>query len=107
MSLESQYAALTTGVVTHKYRTGITGYGAPSYSTAKTYPAYFEPVQRVVVTDDGSEVISRGRLYVLSTSATINTEDFIALDASTHKLRILNVNTLRDLDGQHHLEIDV
>jgi len=74
MALHGQFAALTTGSVTHKARTSVSGYGAPSYSTAKTYSAYYEPQQR---------------------------------KTTTERVDMLRVDTFRDLDGQHHIEVSI
>lgn len=109
MSLYAQFAAVTTGKVAHVARSGgVNDYGAPSFSSsqASTYDAYWEPQSRMITTEDGREVQSRGRVYVLSTSATIRTEDWVAFDDSTNPIRLLDVSPMRDLDGQHHIEID-
>ena len=108
MALDKDFERCTTDTVKVEAVTGINDYGALSYSAApSTHKAYIQAGNRLVVGPDGREVVSRATIFVLSTSAAIGVQDRITLSGSTDTPRILNVDVLRDVDGQHHLEVSV
>lgn len=107
MTLDKSFLLCTTDTVKIEAATGINDYGALSYSTAPTtHAAYIQAGNQLVVGPDGREVVSRAKVYVLSTSASIGVQDRITMPGGDIP-RILNVGVLNDVDGQHHLEVDI
>ena len=107
MALDKDFERCTTDTVKVEAVVGINDYGALSYSTApSTHKAYIQAGNRLVVGPDGKEVVSRATIFVLSTSASIGVQDRLTMP-SGNTPRILNVDQLNDVDGQHHLEVSV
>lgn len=105
MSLEPEFLQVSTGQITVEPLSTVSDYGSPSYSTtSQTYTAYEEPGTDLVVTGEGMQEIATATVFVLSSSATIGTQDRITL-ADGRQPRILAVNPMNDEDGQHHVEL--
>jgi hypothetical protein len=106
MGLERDFLSLSTEVLSVQSLSTASAYGAPTYSTAVTYPVFEEPGARLVVTALGVEEVTTATLYVLSTTASIGLQDKVTLpDGRVPKL--LRVDVLRDDEGQHHLEVAI
>ena len=78
--------------------------GVPSFGTASTYDAFVEQVHKLVVTGAGKEEVATEVVHVLSSSAKISLQDKITLP-SGRTPKILNIYTLTDDEGAHHLEV--
>lgn len=105
MSLAKDFLTMTSDTITIASPSTMSKYGAPTYGSDSTaIPARVELAHRVVVDQDGVEQIATGTLYVLSTTASLNTDSKVTLpDGRTPK--ILRVDVLNDEEGQHHLEV--
>ena len=107
MSLEPEFLemASTTVTIAPLSTTGVTVYGAPSsFGAAVTYTARVEPEQRLIQDSAGQEIMSKFRIFVMSSSASIGTSDQITAAGST-ELRIVTVDPVNDDEGQHHVEL--
>ena len=105
MALEQEYLSMTTDTVTVALPSTMSKYGAPTYGTdSVAYPARIEMGDRVTVDSNGVEQVASGTIFVLSTTAYINTDSRVTLtDGRTPK--ILRVDVNNDEEGQHHLEV--
>jgi hypothetical protein len=81
-----------------------TAYGAPSFDAAVEYVAHVEEDVHLIRRNDGQEVLTKFRVFVMSSSALISAHDRIAAAGST-ELSIAQVLTLNDDEGQHHVEL--
>lgn len=105
MGLSNDFLLLaSTTVQVAPLSTTVNDYGTPSYSAASTFDAVVEDVVRLVTAPDGREEVSRTTVYVLSSSAAVGVQDRITLPNGATP-RILNVATLDDDEGQHHVEV--
>lgn len=79
-------------------------YGAPSFGAGISYTAHVEEDVHLVRKNDGQEVLTKFRVFVMSSSALVSTHDRIEAAGST-ELSIAQVLTLNDDEGQHHVEL--
>lgn len=79
-------------------------YGAPSYGAGVEFTAHVEEDVHLIRRNDGQEVLTKFRVFVMSSSALISTHDRIEA-AGSSELSIAQVLTLNDDEGQHHLEL--
>ena len=107
MSLLDQYKWLAADTLTLEPLSTMTAYGAPSFSTtSQSLTCYVERKQRLVVTAQGNEEVAAATVYVMSSSASIGTQDRITLPDGAQP-RILTADVVKDADGQHHLEVAI
>ena len=102
--LESEFKEMASTTVSIEPLSGHSGYAAPSYGAAVEYVAHVEEDVQLVRKNDGQEVLTKFRVFVMSSSASIGTHDRIDAAGST-ELSIAQVLTLNDEDGQHHVEL--
>lgn len=106
MALEADFLQLTNQTITVAPLSTVDGYGAPTFGTSVSYSAYVEPGTFMTLNAQGVEERAVAMIYVLSSSATIGTQDRLTLpDARVPK--IIRVDVLNDEEGQHHLEVAV
>lgn len=108
MGLDSGFVELTTQLLTVDPLSTHSSYGAATYTTAQTssYPAYVEPGNRLVLTDEGVEQMATGTVYVLTTSGSVSVQDRVTLPDGRQP-RLLAVDVVNDEKGQHHLEVAI
>ena len=102
--LESEFVTMASTTVSIEPVSALSGYGAPSFGTAVEFIAHVEEDVQLVRKNDGQEVLTKFRVFVMSSSASISTHDRIDAAGST-ELSIARVLTLNDEDGQHHVEL--
>lgn len=105
MSLHDQHLLLATDTLTLEPLSTMTSYGAPQFSTtAQSLKCYVEAKRRLVTNTQGVEEVSAATVYVMSTSASVGVQDRITLPNGDIP-RLLDVAVVKDMDGQHHLEL--
>lgn len=104
MGLEPEFLAMASTTVTIAPLSTHTVYGAPSFGTAVTYTARVEPETQLVRNAAGQELLTKFRIFVMSSSATVGIQDRITAAGSTD-LSIFSVEPLHDEEGQHHVEL--
>ena len=105
MALERDFLSMAEGTVTWAPLSTVSSYASPVYSTeTRNWPAHVEPGQRIVVGPEGKEEVAQAVVFVLSSSAAIETADRLTLPDGTQP-RLLRVDVLNDEEGQHHLEV--
>ncbi len=104
MALESGFKEMASTTVSIEPLSTHSAYGAPSFDTAVEYIAHVEEDVQLVRKNDGQEVLTKFRVFVMSSSALISTHDRIDAAGST-ELSIAQVLTLNDDEGQHHVEL--
>lgn len=102
--LEYDFKEMASTTVSIEPLSTHSAYGAPSYGSAVEFIAHVEEEVRLVRKNDGQEVLTKFRVFVMSSSASIGTHDRIEAAGST-ELSIAQVLTLNDEDGQHHVEL--
>ena len=102
--LESEFKEMASTTVSIEPVAAHSVYGAPEFDAAVEYIAHVEEDVQLVRKNDGQEVLTRFRVFVMSSSASISTHDRIDAAGST-ELSIARVLTLNDEDGQHHVEL--
>ena len=102
--LESEFVTMASTTVSIEPVAAHSVYGAPSFGAAVEYIAHVEEDVQLVRNNDGQEVLTKFRVFVMSSSASIGTHDRIDAAGST-ELSIARVLTLNDEDGQHHVEL--
>ena len=102
--LESEFVTMASTTVSIEPLSSHSVYGAPSYGSAVEFIAHVEEDVHLVRAANGQEVMTRFRVFVMSSSASISTHDRIDAAGST-ELSIAQVLTLNDEDGQHHVEL--
>jgi hypothetical protein len=102
MSLDPDFLNMAATSITHQALSTHTLYGAPEYSTTgSTYQVGLANRIQLVTTVEGREEVSKTTVYVLSSSATIGSQDKIVMPSGDTP-KILNVDTPYDEDGLHH-----
>ncbi len=104
MALEPGFVTMASTTVTIEPLSTHTAYGAPSFGTGVAYTAHVEEDVHLIRRNDGQEVLTKFRVFVMSSSALISTHDRIEAAGST-ELSIAQVLTLNDDEGQHHVEL--
>ncbi len=104
MALEPSFKEMASTTVTIAPLSTHTAYGAPTFGAESTFDAHVEEDVHLVRNNDGQEVLTKFRVYVMSSSASVSVSDQIQAAGST-ELSIAQVLTLNDDEGQHHLEI--
>ena len=102
--LESEFKEMASTTVSIEPLSTHSVYGAPSFGSAVEFIAHVEEDVQLVRNANGQEVMTKFRVFVMSSSASIGTHDRIDAAGST-ELSIARVLTLNDEDGQHHLEL--
>ena len=102
--LESEFKEMASTTVSIEPLSTHSVYGAPSYGSAVEFIAHVEEDVQLVRNANGQEVMTKFRVFVMSSSASIGTHDRIDAAGST-ELSIARVLTLNDEDGQHHVEL--
>ena len=102
--LERGFVEMASTTVSIEPLSTHSGYGAPSFGTAVEYTAHVEEDVHLIRRNDGQEVLTKFRVFVMSSSAIISTHDRIEAAGST-ELGIAQVLTLNDDEGQHHVEL--
>lgn len=95
--------------VTFYARTGRSVSNVPVYSpTATTVKARIEMKNRLIVTADGKQITSRGRVFLGTTTAP-NVEDKIVLPSGFSPVSppMLAVNLISDENGAHHVTVEI
>lgn len=104
MSFEDDFLDLMPHSVVVNAYASINGYGSPTYSTVgSTYTARVTYKQKMVRSFDGTEKVSMANA-VLNCTGTINPDDKITLPDGTVR-PIVNINTISDTGGQHHVSV--
>ncbi len=104
MALEPEFIEMASTTVTIEPLSTHTAYGAPSFDAGVEYTAHVEEDVHLIRRNDGQEVLTKFRVFVMSSSALISTHDRIDAAGST-ELSIAQVLTLNDDEGQHHVEL--
>lgn len=104
MSLERDFLAMASTTVFIEPLSTHGVYGAPRFGTGVTYVARVEAESNLVIGTDGQEVLTKFRVFVMSSSANIGLSDRISAAGST-ELKILRVLPQHDDEGQHHVEL--
>lgn len=105
MSLQDQLLWLAADSLTLEPLSTMTSYGAPQFSTtSQSLKCYVEANRRLVTNAEGVEEVSAATMYVMSSSASIGTQDRVTVPNGDQP-RLLRVDVLKDADGQHHLEL--
>lgn len=96
--------ALLTDTVSHAAYTGQDGYGSPIFATAVTHPCRIEEKTRRIVTAQGQEAMSRGKLF-FDGDVAIGLRDRLTFEDGTRPALQL-VYMVRDETGAvNHSEI--
>ena len=99
----SDWSDLFTQTITHAAFNTRDSYGKSSFDSGVNYSARIVFKQKLVRKDDGSEVLSRGIVWILG-NPTITSEDQITLpDGSTPP--ILSYEQPSDEDVAHHVKV--
>lgn len=106
MSFEKDFLNMTADQVTVIPPSTVNSYGAISYSSSNgiAYDARIEEEPHSVLNGQGIEVIASGTVFVMSSSAAIGLSHQVELDNGLTP-ELLRVDTLRDEQGQHHVEV--
>lgn len=104
MALEPGFVAMASTTVTIEPLSTHSDYGAPSFGTGVAYTAHVEEDVHLIRNNAGQEVLTKFRVFVMSSSALVSTHDRIEAAGST-ELSIAQVLTLNDDEGQHHVEL--
>jgi len=106
MAFEKDFLNMTADQVTVSPPSTVNSYGAISATTSDgiAYDARIEEEPHSVLNGQGVEVIASGTVFVMSSSADIGLNHRVELDNGLTP-ELLRVDTLRDEQGQHHVEI--
>ena len=102
--LESEFVTMASTTVSIEPLSAHSVYAAPEFDAAVEFIAHVEEDVQLVRKNDGQEVLTKFRVFVMSSSASISTHARIDAAGST-ELSIARVLTLNDEDGQHHVEL--
>lgn len=84
--------------------------GVPTYNmlVTKSYPAYIEMKNHLVVDRQGREVMARGRVF-MGTTEVPGIEDLLTLPAefTPRTPPMIAVNPVNDESGTHHVTLEI
>ncbi len=108
MALETEFLEMASTTVTIEPLSTddpFDAYGAPQFDGSPvTFDAYVEPDNQLIRGTDGRELLTKFLVIVMSSSASIGTQDRITAAGST-ELNIAQVMPRNDDEGQHHVEL--
>lgn len=105
----SDWLDMMADTVTVYAWTGKSVSGAPTYSGSGTsYPCYISMINHKIVTNDGKEILAKGRV-ILGSAAVIGVKDKIVLPADYVPIDppILGIDVINDEAGNHHTTVHI